>query len=587
MRRAAERLPAGLDWAILFNLHTFGMLIDGAELRQVFRLAQDCPLERHSHVVLSSQGRLLAPRDGGPLEDAVAGLPWTLKGAGSLVDSFQERLQAVAWEDADCLGLARLDSASSHPGVVLSVVVDPRTGWGSGTAVWDRDEEDLDGLLAAVGVHPDGGERSHAGRVSRLRIHVPTHIQAGRLASFTRPDNCTWFFLRQGQLDEQLQRGLALAGRDRVREGGERALAATARLARSATTDGWAMRFEPVHPAPARHYGNVAPHGLVLRTLRHAGDGELHGELLANLEREQREGLWPFHRGGLPTATDTGLMALGLAPAAATTQALESFRTKAGGYVPQHWAASPQPGRMMIRDACRHWCQADYATTALVAALRREGEDPRSEALDFLAAGFDRRGGLFFANPYLVDWALAEAVGRTGPEHLRSALLAELLASINDDHSFGRYDIACSTALGALALAALGYRGKTLRLVQLRLVDLLTPEGATPVNSVLFHQSLRLDPERLGPARLTRLALDDSQRRIVSVGNSWFALAWFRDSAGLLATSLAALALAVPCESAIDDLEIPQPVADNRLGRYRAASPSEYIAEFALPPYAD
>ena len=584
MRRVAERLPAGLDWAILFDLDTFGMLIDSAELRQAFRLAPDCALERHSHVVLSSHGRLLAPRDGGPLEDAVAGLPWTLQGAGSLVDSFQERLQAVAWQDADCLGLARLDAASTHPGVVLSVAVDPQTGWGSGTAVWDRDEENLDGLLAAVGVHPDGGEFSHAGRVSRLRIHVPTHIQAGRLASFTRPDNCTWFFLRQGQLDEKLQRGLALAGRDRVREGGARALAATARLARPAARDGWAMRFEPVHPAPVRNYGNVAPYGLVLRTLRQAGDGDLHAELLANLDREQRDGLWPFHRDGLPTATDTGLMALGLAPAAATTQALESFRTDAGGYVPQHWATSTQPGRMVIGDACRHWCQPDYATTALVAALRREGEDSRSEALDYLATGFDRRGGLFFANPYLVDWVLAEAVGRTGSD-LRSALLAELLASINDDHSFGRYDIACSTALGALALAALGYRGRTLRLVQLRLVDLLTPEGAAPVDSVLFHQSLRLDPDRLGPARLTRLALDDPQRRIVRVGSSWFALAWFRDSAGLLATSLAALALAVPCESAIDDLESPQAVPDDRLGRYRAASPSEYITEFALPPY--
>jgi hypothetical protein len=88
-RHVAERVPAGLDWAILFDLQTFGMLIEDAELREVFRLPPDRPLERHSHVILSPEGRLLAPRDGGPLELAVSGLPRELDGAGSAADRFR------------------------------------------------------------------------------------------------------------------------------------------------------------------------------------------------------------------------------------------------------------------------------------------------------------------------------------------------------------------------------------------------------------------------------------------------------------------------------------------------------------------
>ena len=57
------------------------------------------------------------------------------------------------------------------------------------------------------------------------------------------------------------------------------------------------------------------------------------------------------------------------------------------------------------------------------------------------------------------------------------------LASVNEDGSFGRYDVPVSTALAILALTSLGVGGQTVRRARLRLADLMMPDGSRRVDN--------------------------------------------------------------------------------------------------------
>lgn len=90
----------------------------------------------------------------------------------------------------------------------------------------------------------------------------------------------------------------------------------------------------------------------------------------------------------------------------------------------------------------RHWCQPDYGTTCLVSALRAQSGLVRKPPVEHLEHGYEGRGGLFFANPYMVDWTLAQVLqGSASASDLRGRLATDVLASINEDGSFGRYDV--------------------------------------------------------------------------------------------------------------------------------------------------
>jgi hypothetical protein len=80
-----------------------------------------------------------------------------------------------------------------------------------------------------------------------------------------------------------------------------------------------------------------------------------------------------------------------------------------------------------------------------------------------------------------MDWALAWGLqGVASATALRERLATEILASMNEDDSFGRYDIPTSTALAILALVSLGTADETVRQARLRLADLMIPMVAGP-----------------------------------------------------------------------------------------------------------
>jgi hypothetical protein len=210
----------------------------------------------------------------------------------------------------------------------------------------------------------------------------------------------------------------------------------------------------------------------------------------------------------------------------------------------------------------------DYATTCLVRAARAEcGVECASS--DGLAAGFDDRGGLYFANPYLTDWALALALrGDADDSPLAARLVAEILASRNADGSFGAYDVALSTALAILALTALGYRGRAMRLAQLRLLDAMSGDGTWPA-ATPFYSTLRA---AAGAPR---------SRAEIAVHDRRFGLTWYRDDHRMMTTALATLALLEDYAPRATDPRVPA----SPHPRYRAVDHADYVARFALPPY--
>ena len=175
---------------------------------------------------------------------------------------------------------------------------------------------------------------------------------------------------------------------------------------------------------------------------------------------------------------------------------------------------------------------------------------------------FGSRSGRYFANPYLVDWALARALeGDESAQELRDRLAGEILASMNEDHSFGLFDVPMSSAFAILSLAALGRRDRTLLLAQLRLMDFMERGRHLPSGDALL---LRADGGRRRAAR--DLVLLRRPQGDLDVGGR----------ARLAGEKLARQGNEGPNH---------RPAAGRGSPRYGCRDHAEYVQRFALPPY--
>ncbi|HEX8893751.1 MAG TPA: hypothetical protein VF783_10530, partial [Terriglobales bacterium] len=334
-------------------------------------------------------------------------------------------------------------------------------------------------------------------------------------------------------------------------------------------------------------YGDLVPLGFLLKALNQSSKDTLARPTaqVREILRAGRQGaLWPFHSRRLVTATDSVLILQALLDREGV-EALERFSDGQGQYYPQLWSQTKQPDRMMISEANAHWCQPDFATTCLVRSLRAEVGLPRLTPLRSLEDHFETRSGLYFANPYLTDWALAGAIRNdTGAAELKDRLRREILAGMNDDYSFGAYDLALSTSFAILALAALGCRGRLLRLAQLQLLDMMDPAvGMWPECSPFF--STFLTPRH--PKSNTSTSADGFGRlsQVLNVGGSRYELSLYIDTHRMISTAVAVLALGERCDPSMRDIELRNALAPHP--RYTCRSHAQYIADFALPPYVE
>lgn len=563
-----QHLPAALGWAVMFRSSTVLTLVDRRLAPQVFSLPADAAVADSAFIVLTSAGRGLAGRDG-----ATAWTNGTVPTGGSLAERWADRLALMPEiAAADCVGIGALPG---QPPVVLALRVED--GIAVAEAIFETapDKKNYE-LLAAAGVRYRGGEP--AGRYWRARFinDLPQHLLAAALSGFTRTGHCNLFFLQHGVIDAPLAAGLVAAARGRIEEARRRMLTLVLRHTLAARRSSPAMTCLPPAPDIAFAYGDVVPLGFLLAALERSGIEDEKVAAGATLLRRQLEALragtlWPFHRERLPTATDSALVLRGHR-GAAEIDALERFGDGSGSYLPQLAAAKRDAEQMRRSAAVEHWCQGDLGTTCLVRALRAEAGLPQRTPIAVLSKSVAERGALFFANPYLMDWALALALqGDADGAVLRARLSREIMASADEDGSFGRYDQALSTALAILALAALGITGRTVLLAQLRLAQLLALPGLGPPPTP-FYSTDRL-ADAAGAVR---------GRGILRVGEGWYALSLYEDGYRMILAALAAEALSVRIDDAepatVSPAESPHP-------RYRAPSAEAYVAGFALPPY--
>jgi len=434
-------------------------------------------------------------------------------------------------------------------------------------------------LLPAVGVHPQGGAWQGSHWCARFSNRLGDHLLSAGLAGFSRTAHCNLFFLNHGRIDDRLEAGLLAAATARIQHGMRTAAASAVDLILSARRSQLAMTCVP--PAPQSPYpcGDVVPFGLLayaLDGIPNSTPAVKAASVLASrfLDNHRIGNLWSFHQGGLPTATDTALILLGQ-KTVATIEALEEFSDGAGGYLPQ--LSSDEGGALHMRreDATQHWRQADFVTTCFIRGLRRSAGLVPTTPLAWLAKRFDHRAGLFFANPYLVDWALALAIaGDEEAAQLSKTLVSEILSSLNTDGSFGQFDQPLSTAAAIAALAALGHRSRAICVAQLQLLGWLEAQGHGPATVPFFSSRSLAANAMQGVIR---------GRGLFAVGKRWHALSLYEDTHRMVLHAFVILALQAPSDP--HDPVAALVAAPNP--RYLAASQSVYIEGFALPQYVE
>lgn len=567
-----DRLPGSLDWGVLFRTRTFAQLVSGVQLAAMFDLSTVGDVGDSQAVALTSAGKCLL-RDGNTAPVWLPEAPPAACGP-RLSDRFGDRFALLpSAAEADCLAFGQLPGQAP---VVLALTVD--AGIATAEALFDcAPPQDHYELLVAVGVRYRGGAPRGDYWAARFSNRLSDHLRAAALAGFARTAHCNAFFLNHGRIDSELERGLVTAAAARVEHGLAIGAATAASLVIAARHGELAMTCVPPPPQASFPFGDLVPLGLLaygLSELAPRAPAAAAAMTLArrHLARHRSDGLWAFHRGHLPTATDSALILLGHDDASGV-EALERFADGTGTYLPQLSNRAGDGSHMRDDPATRHWCQGDFATTCLIRALRRRAGLAERTPTRLLEAWFERRAGLFFANPFLVDWAFAlAAAGAVDAAELRARLAAELSASANADGSFGRFDQALSTALAIVALAALGRADRAVRVAQLRLLELLEPQGRGPITTP-FYSSLLLPAEAaVGAIRAMGF---------VHAGGEWHSLSLYEDTHRMVLGAVAVRALHVAC----DDRDRADPPAGPPHPRYLAASAADYVERFALPPY--
>jgi hypothetical protein len=590
-------LPAALEWMVLFRLSKIRPLAEDSIVKQMFHLCDDLNLDLYSHVILSSNGGYLAPEATKELIDVSSGQSYQFRSSeieNSLDSKFARQLSHFDVDRADCIGVGE---TAPFPPVVLYLEI--KSGYGEAKAIFAKEPPQTHyELLKAVGVEFLGGQQYGEEYVARFKNRLPVHIHAGILSHFNRTGNCNLFFLRHGNINAELEIGLLRASESRINWGKNLGMKLLSQIGSKACTEMMAMKCQSLQPAQSFSYGNLVPLGFVLKALNKVDlehqYTQSRQEISAFLLSKQQQGLWSFHTDGLVTSTDSVLVLQGFEDRG-MTEALEVFADNNDilhsyhphTYVPQLASEIQQPGAMLMKTENKHWCQPDYATTCLVKAARGSVglEDTETED-SYLEQGFNTRSGMFFANPYMVDWALASALStnKSSSVQLKDRLISEILASINSDYSFGKYDTFLSTAFAIISLSKLGCKNRVIRLSQLRLLEFIDSNGNFP-GSTPFYSTLMIDFNKITPNRLFQLSMSDFRKQIIKVKDQYHSISFYDDIYTMIGAAVGTLALSKACnpkEAApnLDDLK------QHRIHpRYQCLTHSDYIAKFALPPY--
>lgn len=565
-----RKLPESLEWMVLFDIAAVRTVADDRLMKEMYFIDQGIDLAPFSHVVLTSMGRYLSPMgETGNFIHGETSEPWPGDQGPSLYDRFSKQIGLFPVDQAHSFALGQLPS---YEPVVLHIEI--HDGIAHARTLFSKNPSHQHyELLQAVGARYVATEPRRGGLcVVHFQNRLPEHFNAAMLSHFSRTSNCNQLFLLHGNIDAELEAGLLESSEKRIRWKRSVAFQGLEALTGRALAQAMPMLWEAPPPQEPVYFGDVDPLAIALAALRLHPESALCEQLEQRLNKEKLRGLWSFQSNDLETSMDSTLVLLALNDKEAVLE-LERFNDGNGGYVPQLWAAAASPGKMLFEPEKRHWCQADYATTCFVAAQRKKtGLPPIPATVRFIREGFSSRSGLYYANPYFVDWAVAQAIaGDEDSKDLREQLLGEILSSINEDYTFGRYDRPLSTALAILALDALGYHGRVLRAAQLALTYGFDEKGLLPVTKP-FYSSLIVDSAEKGPKN-------------VSVRGYTLGIHYHVDAHRMVGTALAALALSVPRMKDEPDKDAFNKPPHDPPPRYACADHIEYVSRFALPRY--
>ncbi|MBV8988615.1 MAG: hypothetical protein JO372_08645, partial [Solirubrobacterales bacterium] len=303
-----DRLPASLEWAVAFRLERLAAVVGRRILHTAFGLPKLAIETRVDHVVLTSAGPLLA-RDEALEFYSGAALPPPHD--VSLAERFSDLLGRVG-RNLECIGVGETQAGSP----VLMTASVGADGRGSAEA-WFASRPTQEGweLLPAVGVRAMSSPSQAGPRGPwhvRFSYSIAEHLDAARLARFTRTANCNRFFLLGGALDCGARAGLERAAHDRL--AAARLAAYQDALAVAQTT---ATTLMTACSAAGRvAYGDLVPVGMLLAGVRRLPPGppELLERGLSAVQRLRRrltagarDGGWPFQAGTVTTGLDSAL----------------------------------------------------------------------------------------------------------------------------------------------------------------------------------------------------------------------------------------------------------------------------------------
>lgn len=337
-------------------------------------------------------------------------------------------------------------------------------------------------------------------------------------------------------------------------------------------------------------YGDIVPLSFLLLALE-SGPNPIQDtqaqqtitHLKQIFQRHKHDSLWAFQSNALITSVDSAFVLRAVGEVDGIL-ALEQFSDGAGGYYPQLFTEGRQKNRMTIDSRTAHWCQADYSILCQVEALKRRAGLTSLNNNPHLEQGFSTRSGLFIANPYLMDWLLADAIGTTTRYSAMAKTLAtEVLTSLTDSSGGCQFDRTFSIALALSSLARLNCWSEQADDAFIELMD-YWPDGIPAC--IPFYSTMHIPWRGQGFWEIAALKLDDTAGQLINVGGQQHRITFYQDTHRLISQAIVFTALAELITyfqksdrpASIQLNETPHP-------RYQCSRHADYIAQYALPPY--
>ncbi|MHA1356474.1 MAG: hypothetical protein ACTSQI_22165, partial [Candidatus Helarchaeota archaeon] len=355
---------------------------------------------------------------------------------------------------------------------------------------------------------------------------ISVHINSGILNNFTSTQNCVNFFLYGGILNELLE--ISLRRKIRLYASG----AASNGIAfLSQNIDSRNLTVSPILTINTSSNltswkGNVAPYGLVLKTLKDYNEN--YTKLENYLLQSQQNDLWPYHQGFIPTSIDSSLVFEGIFNAT-SINLTKIFMKNSGGFLGQ-LNDTNSPYSMNSSLPVQFWCQEDYGTTAACYYFLNLIDQANQTTLTYLKDHFADRSSLWIANPYFIDYLTARALyNQSNTEQLCTNLTKSILSQKNPDGTWGSFDVAISTAFAILALETLNYTGYEVDYARYKLTLMQNLDGSWN-SSTLFYWAFYLGQNSTSSVNLY-------------INGNYFEYFLCEDSDPIITTSLVLLSL--------------------------------------------